>query len=160
MRSAIVWPWLVTSCLVGVGGGTLFAQTPSRQAGELSYGESPGLGSLNPYGSINRSGPTDRLLSMIYEPLFRFNFLAGEGAWENVLATGIASVKPTKGRSAFAVELRQGVEWHDGKPFTATDVISTYFDYLRFLAANARQLGPQPRRRPDGDRAAGAEQGP
>ncbi|MBK8056865.1 MAG: ABC transporter substrate-binding protein [Gemmatimonadetes bacterium] len=111
-------------------------QSSPRAGGELAYGESPGLGSLNPHASISTNGPTDRVLSMVYEPLFRFDFNSEE--WESVLATNVTSVAPRRGKSAFTVELKTGVFWHDGNPFTATDVIRTY-EYLRLLTPNKRR---------------------
>ena len=76
---------------------------------------------------------------MIYEPLFRYNFLKKDG-WESVLAAGdpqkIAAVRG--GKSAFAVNLRPNVQWHDGTPLTVDDVIFTY-NYIRGASQNRLQ---------------------
>ncbi len=108
----------------------------SPKGGSLGYAERPGIGSLNPYQSPASTGPTDRALSMIYEPLFRYNFLKKDG-WEDVLAAGEpARVNPTRGgAAAFLVNLKPNVLWHDGTQFTAEDVIFTY-TYIKTASAN------------------------
>ncbi len=104
------------------------------KGGELGYAEGPGFAYTNPYWNLSNSGPTDRVLTMIYEPLFRYNFQSEE--WEPILAEAIKKVAAKKGgRSAFAVTLRRGVSWHDGMPFTAQDVLFTYA-YIQRMAAN------------------------
>jgi len=85
---------------------------------------------------MSANGPTDRVLSMIYEPLFRFDFNSEE--WETVLGGEVTSVAPRRGKSAFAVELKTGVLWHDGTTFSAIDVIKT-FEFLRTLTPNQRR---------------------
>ena len=101
------------------------AATPLRVATELTYGERPAIGSLNPYGGPVNDGPTDRFLSLIYEPLYRWNFLNDTA--EPVLALSAKSTAPLRGaKSAFVVELKPNVRWHDGKSLTAADVEFTY----------------------------------
>ena len=92
---------------------------------ELAYGERPAIGSLNPYGGPVTDGPTDRFLALLYEPLYRWNFL--NDAAEPVLAVSAKSTTPSRGaKSAFVVDLKPNVLWHDGKSFSATDVEFTY----------------------------------
>jgi len=92
---------------------------------ELAYGERPAIGSLNPYGGPVTDGPTDRFLALLYEPLYRWNFL--NDAAEPVLAVSAKSTTPSRGaKSAFLVDLKPNVLWHDGKSFSATDVEFTY----------------------------------
>lgn len=98
---------------------------PMRASTELAYGERPVIGSLNPYGGPVTDGPTDRFLSLIYEPLYRWNFL--NDVAEPVLALKARSTKAPRGaKSAFVVELKPNVKWHDGRDFTAADVEFTY----------------------------------
>jgi peptide/nickel transport system substrate-binding protein len=106
----------------------------------MVYGETLPLGRLNPHASIMRNGPTDRVLSMLYEPLFRFNFNndGSDEAWESVLATRYEVVPARRGRMAVAVDLRPNVVWHDGAAFTAQDVAFTY-NYIRRTGANQQQ---------------------
>jgi len=102
--------------------------------GELIYGEQLPLNHLNPYASISRNGPTDRVLSIIYEPLFRFNF--SDEAWESVLADRYEVVPSS---NTVVVHLKPNVVWHDGSAFTSNDVIRTY-EYIIHAGAN-EQLG-------------------
>ena len=44
--------------------------------------------------------------------------------------------------TALTFKLRQGVKWHDGKPFTARDVVCTW-DMLRGKSANALRKNPR-----------------
>ncbi|MCC6243146.1 MAG: hypothetical protein IT353_09910 [Gemmatimonadaceae bacterium] len=101
------------------------AATPTRLITDLTYGERPAIGSLNPYGGPVNDGPTDRFLSLLYEPLYRWNFLNDTA--EPVLALSAKSTTPARGaKSAFIVDLKPNVRWHDGKPFTGADVEFTY----------------------------------
>ena len=131
---------VVLLCL-GLAGAVSGGHVAGAQVrgGTLGYAERPGIGSLNPYQSINATAPTDRALSMIYEPLFRYNFLKNDG-WESVLAASnaVPAVATRGGHSAFAVNLRPNVLWHDGTPFTAEDVIFTY-NYIKHASQNRLQ---------------------
>ncbi len=109
-----------------VAAATTTPLSPPRALGtELAYGERPAIGSLNPYGGPVTDGPTDRFLALLYEPLYRWNFL--NDAAEPVLAVSAKSTTPSRGaKSAFLVDLKPNVLWHDGKAFSATDVEFTY----------------------------------
>jgi peptide/nickel transport system substrate-binding protein len=108
--------------------------TARAVGGELAYGERPTIGSLNPYGSPVSDAPTDRFLSLLYEPLFRWNFLTEEA--EPVLAVKARPTPPSKGaKSAFIIDLKPGVRWHDSTQFTANDVEFTY-RYIRDKGQN------------------------
>lgn len=70
---------------------------------------------LNPYA---QSAPVDiARTSQVYQRLIAFT---GDGKIENVLAE---SFTPNADGKTWVVKLRTGVVWHDGKPFTADDVI-------------------------------------
>lgn len=124
------------------------SQAPVK-GGILVYAERPGIGSGNPYQSSNSTAPTDRAYSMVYEPLYRYNFNVTP-SWEAVLALGEPqpTVAMKGGKSAFAVNLRPNVLWHDGTPFTAADVIFTY-NYIRWAAYNRKVREEQVRRMVD-----------
>lgn len=63
---------------------------------------------------------------MIYEPLLEYNDLKG-GKVQPWLATGY---KLTNGDKTLTFDLRKGVKWNDGTPFTSADVVYT-FDVLK-----------------------------
>ena len=67
-------------------------------------------------------------LGAVYDPLLR---QAGNGAFSPSLATAWA----TPDDHTVRLSLRPGVTWHDGRPFTADDVIAT-FDRLRDPSAS------------------------
>jgi len=60
----------------------------------------------------------------VFEPLFYYVPATGE------VITALAE-SIDEGKDAFTVKLRQGVKWHDGKPFTSKDVWTTF--QLRYL---------------------------
>jgi peptide/nickel transport system substrate-binding protein len=56
--------------------------------------------------------------------LYDFLFQPGPGNEFHVLEPRLAtSAEPNKDATAWTFKLREGVEWHDGKPFTADDVV-------------------------------------
>ncbi|MGI8828046.1 MAG: ABC transporter substrate-binding protein [Chloroflexota bacterium] len=76
-----------------------------------------------PHGSFTRNfnplaaNPADGTTAFIYEPLLMFNQLSGKTVpW---LAT---SYKWSNGNKRLTFNLRSGVKWNDGKPFTSADV--------------------------------------
>ncbi len=93
---------------------------------------------LNPHFAI---GTKDQEGSRIfYEPL------AGWDADGN-LVTALAAELPTKENGGLAEDgrtviwkLKQGVKWHDGKPFTADDVVFTW-EYARMPETSAVSIG-------------------
>jgi len=109
--------------------GTRVAQrpfTPARRGGggklRLLYWQAPTL--LNPHFA---AGTKDVAASrVVYEPLFSID---PEGDFIPILAEEIPSVE-RGGRARDGTwtiwRLKRGVVWHDGKPFTADDVIFTW----------------------------------
>lgn len=87
---------------------------------KLTYTESSIVGTLNPYGSSTLSHTSERLYSLIYEPLLRYNHSTME--FENVLIDKIIN----KGDGFVRLNLKKNVKWHDGEEFTSDDVIFTY----------------------------------
>ena len=69
---------------------------------------------FNPFSN----SPTDGTLELLYEPLLMFNQMKGGKAvpW---LAK---SYKWSNQNKTLTFELRPGVKWNDGKPFTSADV--------------------------------------
>lgn len=67
----------------------------------------------------------------ILEPLLRQD---GKGDFLPLLAT---EVKPTSDFRGYDIAIRRGVTWHDGKPFTADDVIFSMNQYWLLTIAKA-----------------------
>lgn len=97
---------------------------------ELFYAESGRRALMNPHANAVASAPTDRLLSMIYEPLYRLNLDTEQ--FESVLAA--RSPQPVAGARVptYLVDLKKGVRWHDGSAFTAADVVFTHRYIMRY----------------------------
>jgi len=73
---------------------------------------------LNPAGTGGTAGGTG---SLIYEPLIYNNIYTGKQT--DLLATGY---KWSNGNKTLTVTTRSGVNWSDGKPFSAADVAFTF----------------------------------
>ena len=82
---------------------------------------------------------------MIYEPLFFFD-TAKAGDVKPWLGTSYAW---SNGGKTLTVQLRHGVKWTDGKPFTSADVVFTFDQALHAVALNKFGL-PLASVRPDG----------
>jgi peptide/nickel transport system substrate-binding protein len=91
-----------------------------KMGGTLTVSQGP-IGSwtanFNPWAPSMTNGT-----GMIWEPLLWFNLLKG-GKISPWLAT---SYKWGKGNKSLTFNLRPGVKWNDGKPFTSKDVVFSY----------------------------------
>ena len=83
---------------------------------------------------LNQQAPTQTVAGKIYESLLTYNFdltprpgLAK--SWE-VSADGLT----------YTFHLQEGVTWHDGKPFSADDVLFTFKTFLPETHPRARAL--------------------
>ncbi len=91
-----------------IRGGTITVAMVSRGAAET----------LSPHAAISQNDW--HRTKQINETLFRFG---AEGTWEPWLAE---SAEPNADATEWTFRLREGVEWHDGKPLTADDLIYTF----------------------------------
>src|SRR5689334_9013354 len=82
-------------------------------------GEGPAMGVFNNLVMYDQSVPQTGMNTIVPD-------LASEWAWD-------------EGGKQLTFKLRQGVKWHDGKPFTAADVKCT-FDLLLGTAAEKLRL--------------------
>ena len=100
--------------------------TPSRRGGggdlKMLWWQAPTI--LNPHLAIGvKDGDGSRLF---YEPLVSFD---PEGNMVPVLASEVPTVQNgmvARDGLSVTVKLKKGVQWHDGKPFTADDVVFTW----------------------------------
>ena len=114
------------SSLSGCGGGgsgsgaVNQASRSLRRGGNLQLGLTGGSSSdtLDPHKSLTYLD-TSRLQSL-YQPLAQLN---AQAQVEYVLAE---SITPHGSLSNWIIRLRPGITWHDGKDFTAGDVIFTF----------------------------------
>ena len=114
-----------------VGPGPASAQpaaafTPARRGGggplRLLYWQAPTI--LNPHLSVGVKDTTGS--RMFYEPLADFD---PDGQLVPVLAAGVPTLANggvARDGTSVTWPLKAGVTWHDGKPFTADDVVFTW----------------------------------
>ena len=104
----------------GTAGQAAQASRSLRRGGNLRLGLTGGSSSdtLDPHKSLTYLD-TSRLQSL-YQPLAQLN---AQAQVEYVLAE---SITPHGSLSNWIIRLRPGVTWHDGKDFTADDVIFTF----------------------------------
>ena len=105
------------------GGGPALSPGPSgsgqpKRGGTLTVGVISGGSSetLNPQKMVS-AGDAIRAIAL-YDGLY----VIGNGGPQPGLAT---SAEPNKDGTVWTLQLRSGVHWHDGKPFTADDVLYT-----------------------------------
>lgn len=104
---------MITTCLIMTLSG---AFSPS-EAQVFRYPEMSKQSSLMPFFVENMSAV--RITEFIFEPLVAKN---KRGEMEGILAT---SWSPSPDGMGITFTLRQNVTWHDGRPFTAEDVVFT-----------------------------------
>lgn len=106
-------------------GGAAYGTTPAAAATTappLTVVAGPGgSDSFNPFVLNQNSGPNGLALYGIYEPLYQFS--TPTSATYPWLAT---SYTWSDGGRALTFQLRHGVKWSNGTPFTSADVAYTY----------------------------------
>ena len=114
--------------------------TPSRRGGggdlKLLWWQAPTI--LNPHLAIGvKDGDGSRIF---YEPLVSFD---PDGNSVPVLAAELPTLQNggiARDGHSVTVKLKKGVQWHDGKPFTADDVVFTW-EYAADQATTAVSSG-------------------
>jgi peptide/nickel transport system substrate-binding protein len=110
------------------GGGSVAAKTSIESSGKPVKGGKITVGMITG-GSAETLNPgvaaayVDQLrIAQLYD----FLFLPGPGNEFHVLEPRLAtSAEANKDATVWTIKLREGVTWHDGKPFTADDVVWT-----------------------------------
>ena len=135
---------LLASALVLLG----LVATPKVAAAQKAGGtmkvyffDSPATMSIHEESTIAGQGP----MMGVFNNLVMYN--------PNVPQSGLTSIVPDlatdwswdEPRTQLTFRLRQGVRWHDGKPFTARDVKCT-FDLLQGSGVNGETLRVNPRK--------------
>ncbi|HYG42950.1 MAG TPA: ABC transporter substrate-binding protein [Bordetella sp.] len=105
------------------------AQTPG---GTLSMIVQPEPPTLIP--ALNQQAPTQFVAGKIYESLLTYSF-------DLKPQPGLAkSWEVSPDGMAYTFHLEEGVKWHDGKPFTADDVVFSLSEFLPKTHARARVI--------------------
>ena len=74
---------------------------------------------------LNQNGPTNMIAGNIYESLLRYDEKL------NPMPSLAKSWEISPDQTVYTFKLQDGVTWHDGKPFTADDVVFTLDKFLR-----------------------------
>lgn len=74
---------------------------------------------------LNQNGPTNMIAGNIYESLVRIDEKL------NPMPSLAKSWEISPDQTVYTFKLQDGVTWHDGKPFTADDVVFTLDKFLR-----------------------------
>ena len=82
--------------------------------------------------AINQQTPTNLVAAKIYQGLFVYGFDL------KAVPCLAESWKMSADGLTYTFKLRRGVSWHDGRPFTAADVIFSYRDMLIQTHSRAR----------------------
>jgi peptide/nickel transport system substrate-binding protein len=130
--TALVAAGVLAACSgSGGGGGGGGGSSSSKQSGVLTV-TTGSAGTLA--DNFNQFSPAveDPTNGMIYEPLFFYN-TAKSGDVKPWLGTSFAW---SNGGKTLTVQLRHGVKWTDGKPFTSADVVYTYDLAIHSAAIN------------------------
>ena len=116
---------MILIAVIWLEGGSAHGQDANKRGGDLMYAEDEPAGSFNPYDMSISIPTSDRIFSLIYEPLVRYD--VDRNVFAHVLAE-TSYIAPDRKKITFM--LRKNVLWHDGTPFTAADVKFTY-EYLQ-----------------------------
>ncbi len=99
----------------------------------IKYGGVVNLGGSAPTYIVNNFNPfspnPDPGVHFVYEPLMYVNPITGDVT--SMLAT---KYKWSEGGKKLTVEIRKGVKWNDGVPFTPQDVVFTFELFKKFPA--------------------------
>ncbi len=126
---------LVMLCVVGLLGGAVAAlaasDSPSAQGGDVTFrvGWTTEPDNLNPF--IGYESSAIEVFRLNYDLLVGVR--ASDLRPEPDLATGWSTSSDGK---VWTFELRHGVTWHDGEPFTSRDVVFTYEYIMKNELAN------------------------
>jgi peptide/nickel transport system substrate-binding protein len=111
---------VMMTAAITFGGGAVQAQQSGGSLVFLVQPEPPTMA-----GYVSTSGPIGLLGPKIYDGLFDYD---NDGKMIPVLAE---SVDMSEDGKTVTFNLRKGVTWHDGKPFTSADVQFTIMDVLK-----------------------------
>src|SRR5207302_10405668 len=103
------------------GGGTAFAQ---KQGGILRMysPDSPASMSIHEEGTVFAQGP----MMGVFNNLVMFDQQVKQNSLASVIPDLATGWSWNEDGTELTLPLRQGVKWHDGKPFTANDVKCTW----------------------------------
>ncbi|MGE0259709.1 MAG: ABC transporter substrate-binding protein, partial [Alphaproteobacteria bacterium] len=126
--AALCLGWAATPALAQKSGGTL----------RFFHRDSPASGSIHEEATISAVAP----FSAVFNNLIRFNQHEKQNRPEFIEPELAESWKWNDDYTRLTFKLRDGVKWHDGKPFSAADVKCTW-DLLLGQSQDKLRLNPR-----------------
>jgi peptide/nickel transport system substrate-binding protein len=120
-----------------LGSPCVHGQTSDKYGGRLTYAEKESVNEFNPYQLQEPRPASDRLFTLIYGTLVSYDYVREEVV-PGLATDWTVSPKGAPAAERITFELREGVRWHDGEPFTTEDVSFTY-QYLVGVRAGSNK---------------------
>src|SRR6516225_7201731 len=126
-----------TALLIAISGGTAFGQ---KRGGILKMytPDSPASMSVLEEATVFSRGP----MMGVFNNLVMFDQQVKQNSLSSILPDLATSWSWNEDGTELTFPLRQGVKWHDGKPFTAKDVVCTW-NLLTDKSADKLRLNPR-----------------
>ena len=134
-------PLLCAAMLVGLvlvaGSGAAVAQKPGGIL-RMPHGDSPASMSIHEESTIVSEGP----MMAVFNNLVMFDQHIAQNRLDTIIPDLASEWSWSEDGTMLTFKLRQGVKWHDGKPFTAKDVKCTW-DLLQGKGAEKLRINPR-----------------
>ena len=117
--------------------GTTLGQTPGGTL-KIYFFDSPGSMSIHEEATIAGQGP----MMGVFNNLVMYKQDVAQSSQQSIVPDLATDWSWNEDYTELTFKLRQGVSWHDGKPFTAQDVKCTW-DLLMGVASEKLRLNPR-----------------
>src|SRR6266478_1990609 len=137
MRTFGVLAMVGALVLVGATGAPASAQKPGGTL-KIYFFDSPASMSIHEEATFAAQGP----MMAVFNNLVMYKQDVPLASLESIVPDLASEWSWDEDKTALTFKLRQGVKWHDGKPFTAKDVKCTW-DMLQGKTADKLRLNPR-----------------
>src|SRR5436305_534969 len=129
---------LAGGCLAGIiAADPALAQKPGGVL-KMYFFDSPASMSIHEEATIAGQGP----MMGVFNNLVMYDQQVAQTSINTIVPDLASEWSWDEDKTGLTFKLRQGVKWHDGKPFTAKDVKCT-FDLLQGKSADKLRLNPR-----------------
>jgi len=128
---------MLAALALALGPGTAAAQK-SGGVLKLPHGDSPASVSIHEESTIVAEGP----MMAVFNNLVMFDQHIAQNRLDTIVPDLASEWSWNEDGTVLTFKLRQGVKWHDGKPFTARDVKCTW-DLLQGKGAEKLRINPR-----------------
>ena len=105
---------------------------------KMPHGDSPASMSIHEESTIVAEGP----IMAVFNNLVMFNQQIAQNRLDTIVPDLASEWSWSEDGTVLTFKLRQGVKWHDGKPFTAKDVKCTW-DLLQGRGTEKLRINPR-----------------